>query len=363
MDRYSYDPNSRLARRIKERERRRRKRNRIIALVIIAIVLGAIGFGVFSYVGVGSGIIKQFNPVEGFNRMVTAIRSNDKPASKEPEATPIPTQEPTPTPLAEEKSEEPAFEIVSDDAKGLYPPATENNNFLDIFNNAEGEAEKVCALTFDDGPNKASTLEILDSLKENNVKATFFMTGEQISYNKDIAKAVYDGGHLIANHTYTQNYDMVYKSWDSFYDEVQRTDALIGELTGEEAFKLVRLPGGSHTATKKEYCKKLAEKGYYYIDWSFIAEGNSENIISQVKENTGSKSTVILIEEKNLKNDADKTLKAVIDYLKSEGYTFKRLDEICYYENVDIDAVKEEPVIDAFDLFAMRGDFSNFGRQ
>ncbi len=355
MDRYSYDPNSRIARRIKERERRKRRRRRNILIFILVVVLAAAAYGVFRYVGTGSGLLKQFNPQEGFHRLMDTIKGEeavsapaptpDTDEEKEPASTPAPTQAPA--------EDEPSDEVQASSA-GVYPASTENNNLLDIFKNAEGETEKVCALTFDDGPNKASTLKILDALEENDVKATFFMTGEQISYNKDIAKQVHSAGHLIANHTYTQNYDIVYKSWENFYDEVQRTDALISEVTAEQAYKLVRLPGGSHTATKKEYCKKLAQQGYYYIDWSLIAEGG-ESIPSQVKENTGSNSVVILMEERNLTKNTDEILGAVIDDLKSKGYIFKRLDEICYYEETEAPVQDISVLPDPLDIFEERG--------
>ena len=63
--------------------------------------------------------------------------------------------------------------------------------------------EKLLALTFDDGPDEDFTPQILDILKKYNVKATFYVIGEKVQYNKKIIKRQYEEGHEIGNHTYT----------------------------------------------------------------------------------------------------------------------------------------------------------------
>ena len=63
--------------------------------------------------------------------------------------------------------------------------------------------EKTVAVTFDDGPGAESTMMLLDGLKERNVRATFFLVGENIKGHEDIVKRMHDEGHIIGNHTYT----------------------------------------------------------------------------------------------------------------------------------------------------------------
>jgi len=65
-------------------------------------------------------------------------------------------------------------------------------------------------LTFDDGPTTSVTPKILDILKEENVKATFFVIGKSAEEHPEIVKRAYDEGHYIANHGYSHNYKSIY---------------------------------------------------------------------------------------------------------------------------------------------------------
>lgn len=371
MDMYSYDPNSRIARRIKERERKRKRNRRIRNAVIIVLVAALVIFGAFKLLS-SSINMPEFNPVEGFNRLVSSLTNDtekvDAPAdvpSDDVQEQPVDSDieiETEPVELDEQYGDA----IVDSDfdyvdytespltPEGYYPEPTVNNNLLDIFKNAEGETEKVCCLTFDDGPNAATTPEILDILKENNIKATFFELGEKLVANKDLAKRTYDEGHLLANHTYTQKYSTIYTSWDNMLSEIEMTSKLIEEVTDEPAYKLVRMPGGSfnsgvYGSTKQEYRTKLAENGYYFIDWSVDSGDNgsrsADEIVNYVKDYCGSKSVVLLFEDNNSRKASVKALPEVIDYLKSCGYVFKRLDEIKYYTE------DQMPIVPAIDDF------------
>lgn len=67
----------------------------------------------------------------------------------------------------------------------------------------EDETVKKIALTFDDGPHPYYTEQLLDGLKERNVKVTFFVTGAHAELHPDVIKRMYEEGHLIGNHTYS----------------------------------------------------------------------------------------------------------------------------------------------------------------
>ena len=71
-------------------------------------------------------------------------------------------------------------------------------------------------MTFDDGPTTSVTPKILDILKEENVKATFFVIGKSVDAHPEIVKRAYDEGHYIANHGYSHNNSKLYKNLDSF---------------------------------------------------------------------------------------------------------------------------------------------------
>lgn len=92
--------------------------------------------------------------------------------------------------------------------------------------------EKVAYLTFDDGPTISVTPKILDILKEEEVKATFFVIGKYVDRHPEIVKREYEEGHYIANHGYDHNNSVLYKSNESFRNEVEKTDAAIGKAIG-----------------------------------------------------------------------------------------------------------------------------------
>ena len=85
------------------------------------------------------------------------------------------------------------------------------------------ENKKYVALTFDDGPNNSSTLDLLNILKTDNVKATFFMLGQMVDQNPDVAKQVHDGGHEVASHSYSL-------STDELQSEMNKTNKAISKL-------------------------------------------------------------------------------------------------------------------------------------
>ncbi len=222
------------------------------------------------------------------------------------------------------------------------PPASEQNDLLEIAKNAQGEESKQCYLTFDDGPTTSVTPAILDVLKRYDVKATFFMLGRMIEANPELAKRAYDEGHLLANHGYSHDYKAMYATQESFIGEIEKTEGLIRDITGEEPFKLMRFPGGGHNAgdhaeEKQKYKLALKDKGYYFADWNALngdAEGNNrsaEQLLSRMKGTATQKNIVVLMHDAAAKKTTADSLPAIIEYLKGQGYEFKRLDEIKYY--------------------------------
>ncbi len=223
------------------------------------------------------------------------------------------------------------------------PPAAEENNLLTIATKAQGSEEKICYLTFDDGPTREVTPAVLDILKEHHVKATFFMLGQMVAKNRDLAKRVYDEGHLLANHSYSHNYKNLYATGESFMAEIEKTHALLREVTGAEPFKLIRFPGGSHNAgsyaaEKQQYKLLLKQHGFYYADWNALngdaevaGTRPAEELLLRMRQTSGPKNIVVLMHDAATKKTTAEALPAIIAHLQSEGYTFKRLDEIEYY--------------------------------
>lgn len=136
---------------------------------------------------------------------------------------------------------------------------------------------KIVYLTFDDGPYYL-TNDVLELLKEKQVKATFFTIGagkESCIDNRQfdcttMYKKIVDNGHTIANHTYSHAiFAGLYSSTDNFIKEVQKQEDLIYSKTNVKT-NIIRFPGGSSTAKglKNDIVAKLREKGYGWVDWT-----------------------------------------------------------------------------------------------
>lgn len=97
--------------------------------------------------------------------------------------------------------------------------STEFKNKISTLTKGE---EKIVYLTFDDGPNSAVTPKILDILEKYNAKATFFVIGKNVENNPEIVKRAYEEGHYIANHGYSHNNSNLYKSEESFINEIKK---------------------------------------------------------------------------------------------------------------------------------------------
>ena len=136
---------------------------------------------------------------------------------------------------------------------------------------------KIAYLTFDDGPYYL-TDKFLEVLKQYNVKATFFTIGagkERCYDNASVSctstyKKIVDDGHTIANHTYSHGiFYGLYRSKDSFIEQVKKQENLIKEHTGVTT-NIVRFPGGSSTAgrLKNSIIEELRKNNYGWVDWS-----------------------------------------------------------------------------------------------
>lgn len=188
---------------------------------------------------------------------------------------------------------------------------------------------KVAYLTFDDGPNY-NTEKILDILKENDIKATFFLVGSMVENNPGIVKRIQDEGHILANHTYSHKY--AYKTQEEFLEEVEKTDELISKALGKE-FKsyFVRVPGGS--MGKKIAQEAIRENGYKSINWTGMfgddekgGKVDTKYIINRVKETTGDDQYEVVLAH-GTKSVTVAALQDIIDNLKADGYIFEPLME------------------------------------
>lgn len=199
--------------------------------------------------------------------------------------------------------------------------------------------KKIAYLTFDDGPTPNNTPRILDILKKNNIKATFFVIGNLAEKNKEILKREYNEGHAIGNHTYTHmiyGSNNIYRDTSVFMQDLNKGTEIIKNILGDSyECKLIRFPGGifSNDIKKQPFVKAVVGAGYHYANWNALngdAEGNGNNskdkLIARFKETSINKEhLVILMHDAAAKETTVQALSDIIEYLQKQGYEFKTL--------------------------------------
>lgn len=193
-------------------------------------------------------------------------------------------------------------------------------------------------LTFDDGPSE-NTLRVLDILNEYGIKGTFFMNGTESDLAKQVYTRTIEEGHALGNHTYSHEYRQIYQSWDAFYREIQQMEACVKKQTGYAMPKIVRFPGGSNSASgdaavMREIKSNLERLGYRYFDWNVSGEDalHSQISASEIYQNVvryvdGKNVAVILLHTTDKTDATVECLPDIIEYLRSEGYSFHTLEE------------------------------------
>ena len=134
-------------------------------------------------------------------------------------------------------------------------------------------------LTFDDGPSAENTNAVLDILKAGNIKATFFVVGENVRRNPETARRIVEEGHAIGIHCNSHDYNTLYQSVDSYLEDFEEARRTVLEVTGVET-RLFRFPGGSINSYDKEVSdgiiQAMTERGYIYFDWNASLEDAAE---------------------------------------------------------------------------------------
>lgn len=200
--------------------------------------------------------------------------------------------------------------------------------------------QKVCYLTFDDGPS-ANTLKILDILNKYGVKATFFVINSaDIGYVKNI----YEAGHTVGLHTATHNYSQIYASTDAYFNDLQQISDKVESIIGIKP-TVMRFPGGSSNKVSAKYCggimtrlvSLVQERGYSYFDWN-VASGDADsntpsytyirnNVLNSAKNKN---SACVLMHDSSVKTTTVQALPEIIEGLTAMGYRFEALTPETY---------------------------------
>ncbi|WP_280771188.1 polysaccharide deacetylase family protein [Salipaludibacillus daqingensis] len=214
-----------------------------------------------------------------------------------------------------------------------------NHQFVNI---PETDGSKKVFLTFDDGPT-TTTPDILDTLNEYDVNATFFTIGQRMEKHPEIAQRTYYDGNMILTHSYTHDY-AIYESFDRFYNDLELAEEAYENVLGFEAPKIIRFPGGSSNHSSFDYGGKqfmprltedIKERGYHYIDWN-VSSGDAgglskqpEAMLDQIKHSSRGKDLVVALFHDTAPNQATADiLPKVIEFYKEEGYKFRTFRDI-----------------------------------
>ncbi|MGL4571143.1 MAG: polysaccharide deacetylase family protein [Clostridium sp.] len=207
------------------------------------------------------------------------------------------------------------------------------NQYYANSNENTTEKEKVVYLTFDDAPSKTVFKSILNTLDSEHVKGTFFVIGNQIAGNEEILKRAYDDGHALGLHSFTHEKKNLYNSNDKFLDEMITTQKEIDRVTCYSP-KILRFPFGVNNNTyklQKNLVDLLHKNNLKIYDWN-VDSGDGLNPYlnpSAILKNSKSDkdSVVILMHASEVNKNTSKALIHIINYYKSNGYTFKTIDE------------------------------------
>ncbi|MGL4848790.1 MAG: polysaccharide deacetylase family protein [Clostridium sp.] len=207
-------------------------------------------------------------------------------------------------------------------------------SFFNFFTKpAFASSEKVIYLTFDDGPSKIPCTQILDILKAQNVKGTFFILGNEIKGNEDILKRIADEGHALGLHSMTHDRNNLYSNDKNFLKEMLDLQILIKDITGVQS-NILRFPFGANNNTyslKKSLVTLLHENNLKIYDWTldskdgefFSAPPSTFINASKSKEDN----ITLLMHCGTVNKNSPKALSDIITYYKDNGYTFKIIDE------------------------------------
>lgn len=225
--------------------------------------------------------------------------------------------------------------------KPIYQGPINLEQWIGDIENIYHVEERRVFLTFDDGPSRKVTPQILDLLKQENIKATFFVLGSRVDLNPDLVKRAYEEGHYIANHGYTHTYSQIYASIQNVLDEYYSTEDSIKRAIGNDQYKscLFRFPGGSTGGKYKEIKiqakELLKQNGIAHVDWNALtgdAEGGKrtvEQLISRLNETMGTRnSIVILMHDAGDKTTTYEALPQIIQNLRANGYEFKNFYDL-----------------------------------
>ena len=171
-------------------------------------------------------------------------------------------------------------------------------------------------LTFDDGPSPEVTPFILNTLKEEQVKATFFLVGEKMEQYPELFNEIITDGHIVANHSYSHK-----NGWEShnstYFNDIKKCQKLMPEN------KLFRPPYGKISPLQIRHLKKKYKIILWdVLSWDFSLDNNPKKVKENVLKNTVSGSILVFHNNRKSFKNLKPILKKTIQELKQTGFSF-----------------------------------------
>ena len=233
-------------------------------------------------------------------------------------------------------TEQVSVEEMQEEASGVYETTKVEESVRDTETKAEEPAKinpvrssgKKVYLTFDDGPS-SNTDQILDILKDYDVKATFFVVGKKDERSVKAYQRIVEEGHTLAMHSYSHRYDEIYESKEAFARDLNSLQEYLYETTGVWP-RIYRFPGGSSNTVSKvdmqELIEYLTDIGITYFDWN-VASGDAvsrtlpaetivNNCLSGIEKQ---KESVILMHDASNKGTTIEALPQIIEAIQEQG--------------------------------------------
>lgn len=210
------------------------------------------------------------------------------------------------------------------------PPLPAASSCINEPHPSDTEIKTIC-LTFDDGPTDSTTPKILDILRKENIPATFFVIGRQISSRKEILQRTFDDGHAIGIHTYSHEYKQIYASTSALLGDIRRCQKSIREVLPEWNSDLYRFPGGE-AGLSDTLISAVKNAGYKICSWNASVEdavspnASAEDLYNNAVRSAGEKNHVVLLLHDGVGyRETVRALPKIIEYFRSKGYTFQSL--------------------------------------
>lgn len=263
---------------------------------------------------------------------------------------------------------EEGFYSKDDFLKGDYPNLIAPIREVDSLK----AGERICYLTFDDGPSN-NTAKILDVLSTYNIKATFFVVGQSLDKMKqecitdknitidgeieenaklkekmkiteirketikenDIVERMKAEGHTVGLHANVHNYETLYTNLNSFLSDY---DTLYQKLKEDYQIEtaLYRLPGGSAcirlNGKGKEYVQEMEKRGFSCFDWNVSGEDSvGVPTVDSIQRKVLTKGlecrrAYVLLHDSDVADQTPEALPKIIESFKKEGFVFKSLE-------------------------------------